>query len=60
MNANITIGFKSVIQLAADRFRADIGVGGKFLYLGTFPTAEDAHLAYCKAWAELHGEFECP
>ena len=38
-------------------WRADIKVEGKHHYLGTFDTPELAHMAYCKAAAELHGEF---
>jgi hypothetical protein len=38
-------------------FSARIDSHGVRNYLGSFATAEDAHAAYCKAVAELHGEF---
>lgn len=39
------------------RWYAKIQVGRKQTYLGTFDTPEAAYAAYCKAAAELHGEF---
>lgn len=59
LQKNNTSGFKGVWQ---DKrwntgWRAMIRNDGKRIYLGTFPTAELAHRAYCKAAAELHGDF---
>lgn len=55
---NNTSGFKGVYP---DRKRnlwaAQIDVGGKAKFLGAFKTPEEAHAVYCKAAAELHGEF---
>lgn len=39
------------------KFRAEIQYCGKRVYLGSFPTAEEAYVAYCKAAKKLHGEF---
>jgi len=41
----------------SSRWLSAISVNGKRIYLGQFQTAEQAHAAYCKAAAELHGEF---
>lgn len=38
-------------------WRSTITVRGKRLFLGLFHTPEEAHEAYCKKAAELHGEF---
>jgi hypothetical protein len=34
-----------------------IYVGGKKIYLGSYPTAEEAHMAYAEAAKRYHGEF---
>ena len=39
------------------KFRSSITVNGKRIFLGLFMTAEEAHEAYCRKAAELHGEF---
>ena len=39
------------------RWYASISYNNKSKRLGTFDTPELAHMAYCKAAAELHGEF---
>jgi hypothetical protein len=39
------------------RWSARIKVRGHVISLGRFSTPELAHMAYCKAAAELHGEF---
>lgn len=53
-----TAGFKGV-NLCKDRgvWQARIQVEGSRIHLGFFTTAEDAHAAYARASAALHGEF---
>jgi hypothetical protein len=53
-----TTGFKGVTYFARCRtFRAKIHVDGRYLSLGYFATAEEAHAAYCAAATEHFGEF---
>jgi hypothetical protein len=55
---NNTSGFKGVWwHKQHGRWAADIWLHSKKRFLGLFDTAELAHAAYCKAAAELHGEF---
>ena len=56
--ASNTSGFKGVsLGKASKNYRARIVVRGTTHDLGYHATAEDAHNAYAKASAELHGEF---
>ena len=51
-------GYKGVYWWKSRQaWRADIVANGRHRYLGTFATVELAHMAYCKAAAELHGDF---
>lgn len=51
-------GFKGVSWSKRDaKWRAFIRASGMHLGLGSYDTPEAAHAAYCKASAELHGEF---
>lgn len=53
-----TSGFKGAfLSKQSGRWYSRITDNGKRINLGTFATAEDAHLAYCKAAASLYGEF---
>lgn len=53
-----TSGLKGVTYISRDHiWRAQISIGGKQTYLGSFKTAEAAHAAYCKAAAEIFGKF---
>ena len=51
-------GLKGVcFRSQRNNYQASIKKNGKKIYLGTFDTPELAHMAYCKAAAELHGDF---
>lgn len=50
-------GFKGVFQRENGSFQSSIMARGKQHHLGTFPTAQAAHDAYCAAATRLHGEF---
>lgn len=53
-----TSGYKGVsFRPEMGLWRSRIMANGKRITLGYFPSAYDAHLAYCTAAAELHGEF---
>jgi len=55
---NNTTGYKGVsVCKRTGKFLAQITVRGKCHRLGRYLTAEEAYEAYCKAAAELHGEF---
>ena len=51
---------KGYQQTPGGRYYSRIRVGaGKYVYLGSYDTPEEAGAAYAKAAAELHGEFAC-
>lgn len=58
---NNSTGFKGVAVLNSPgrptRYRAQIRANGERIFLGIFDTPAEAHVAYCKAAAEYHGEF---
>jgi hypothetical protein len=55
---NTTSTYKGVSwHEKSDKWQAQIRVDGRSMYLGYFNSQLDAHLAYCKAAAEHHGEF---
>jgi hypothetical protein len=55
---NNTSGFKGVYWSTRDKkWEAQIKVNGENIYLGLFPTAELAALAYDEAALPYHGEF---
>lgn len=51
-----TLGAKGVARVGC-KFKAQIAVGGKRLYLGLHPTLESASAAYQLAASEHYGEF---
>lgn len=51
-------GYKGVHH-SGERFYAKIMHQGKFIYLGTFDSAEAAHQAYRQKAKEMFGEFVC-
>lgn len=53
---NNTSGFKGVSRRGA-RWTARIQLDGKSTFLGVFETPREAHVAYCAAATQLHGEF---
>ncbi len=55
---NNTSGFKGVTwHKAGGKWQAQIMMDGRKRFLGLHATPEAAHTAYCKASAELHGEY---
>lgn len=55
---NNTSGYKGVCWVKTEnRWGARITFNGKRRFLGYYDTPELAHMAYCKAATELHGDF---
>jgi len=53
-----TTGFKGVTYNKRERkYKAQICLDWKHIGLGTFKTAEEAYVAYCKAAVEYYGKF---
>lgn len=53
-----TSGFKGVsFDKRRNKWYAQIGYNGKHLFLGYFPTAEDAFAKYCAEGVKLYGDF---
>ena len=52
-------GFKGVVRLRREKnnFMARIQVDGKTIFLGLFPTPEEAHAAYADASQRYHGKY---
>ena len=55
--AHNTSGFRGVGLRKSGKYQAYITVNGRQVYLGIFPTPEQAHAAYKTASQEFHGEF---
>lgn len=63
LNSNNTSGYRGVVCRWPHReksWRAQIKHQGKLIYIGAFSSPEEAHAAYAKKAAELHGEFHRP
>jgi|SRR5215472_12210966 len=56
-SGNNTSGYKGAFRIHNGTYTAQICVNRKQHYLGTYPTALEAHKAYCKAAKAHHGEF---
>lgn len=60
-NSNVRVrsssGFKGVQRDKCGRFKAGLTHRGKYIYLGMFSSAEEAHRAYYEAAQKLHGAF---
>lgn len=54
---NNTSGYKGVCWYVNQGWIARITVDNKRIFLGSFQTAEEAHIAYCKASIKYHGRF---
>lgn len=54
---NNTTGFKGVLKTPSGKFQARLGYNGKKLYLGLFPTAEEAAKCVEENTRRLYGEF---
>jgi hypothetical protein len=56
ISRNNKSGFKGVWP-KGKKWGALIEVNGRKHHLGTYPTPEEAHAAYCEAASRLHGQF---
>lgn len=50
-------GLKGVHKNKSNKWVAQVRHMGKNIYLGAFPSPEEAHAAYCEAAKGLHGDF---
>lgn len=48
------------VSMNGSRWSAQITTGGKTYWLGSFPSPEDAHAAYCVAAKQFYGDFFRP
>jgi len=51
---NAISGYKGVVPAVNNRWKAQITNNCKTIYLGTYDTKKEAHMAYCKAALILH------
>lgn len=58
LRKNNSSGYKGVdFDIRCGKYRAQISVNSKKMFLGYFSSAESAHVAYCSAAEAHHGEF---
>ena len=57
MQSDNATGFKGISRRPSGKFRARIAFEGKQIFLGNFPTPEEAHAVYREAAREYFGEF---
>lgn len=57
MHCDNRYGLKGIRLIPCGRYEARIQANGKKLSLGTYPTKEQAHEAYCNASKHHHGAF---
>jgi len=56
--SNNTSGYKGVSRNTPNgRWKARIRKNGAGIHLGLFDTAKEAHIAYCSAAKNIHGEY---
>lgn len=53
------LGFPKGVRRSRNKFAAQACHEGRMVHVGVFDTVEQAHAAYLKRIAELHGEFAC-
>lgn len=56
IQTNSSTGLKGAFR-KRNKFRSQICIDGKTMWLGTFDTKEEAHSAYCNAAKKYFGEF---
>lgn len=57
MQRDNTSGFKGVFKYSKKKWGARIGLNKRKIFLGAYPTKEEAAAAYAKAAEQLHGTF---
>jgi hypothetical protein len=50
-------GFQGASRSSTNRYKAEMKLNGKRIYLGSFVTAEEAHASYVTASKEIYGAF---
>jgi hypothetical protein len=53
-NVDSRTGFLGVTEVRKGKFRAKLKADGRYVHVGTFPTAEEAHAAYIEAKRRKH------
>ena len=53
------LGFPKGVSTCHNRYKAQIEIDGRTIYLGVYDTPDEAHAAYCSYAKDIHGEFFC-